>query len=61
MHECPDCWQVCTCDGDDTWLDSESETCEHQCEPGDDDPDDFLDEDDEDDEDPGDDDEEDLG
>ena len=52
MHECPECGQACACDQEDTWLDSESESCEHQCEPGD------LDEDD----DPGDsDDEEDLG
>ncbi len=30
MHECPDCGQVCTCDGDDTWMDSESENCAHE-------------------------------
>ena len=35
MHECPECGQACACDQEDTWLDSESESCEHQCEPGD--------------------------
>ena len=32
MHECPDCGQVCDCDGEDTWYDwdsSEVEDCSH--------------------------------
>lgn len=33
-HECPDCGQACYCDGDDTWMDSGSEACEHGCEEG---------------------------
>jgi len=41
MHECPDCGQACACDQEDPWLD-----CEHQCEPGDADDSDVLDEDD---------------
>jgi hypothetical protein len=35
MHECPDCGQVCDCTGDDTWMDCESDTCEHECDPAD--------------------------
>jgi hypothetical protein len=32
MHECPNCGQACDCIGDDTWMDSESLYCQHDCE-----------------------------
>lgn len=35
MHECPECAQACGCDLDDTWMDTESENCIHQCDPAD--------------------------
>lgn len=31
MHECPDCGQACCCDGEDTWLESNSGSCECDC------------------------------
>jgi hypothetical protein len=31
MHECPNCGQACDCCGDDTWDDTESLMCEHDC------------------------------
>lgn len=31
MHECPDCGQVCDCDGEDTWSDYAGRTCRHAC------------------------------
>lgn len=31
-HECPDCDQVCYCDGEDTFIETESDGCNHQCE-----------------------------
>lgn len=30
MHECPDCGQACTCDGDDTWFENVT-YCVHDC------------------------------
>ena len=45
-HECPDCYQACYCDGDDTWMDSGALTCVHECEPQDDEyADDMMDDD----------------
>jgi hypothetical protein len=32
MHECPHCWQVCDCIGDDVWDNSESAYCRCDCE-----------------------------
>lgn len=39
-HDCPECGEVCFCDGDDTWFD-DADDCTHNCEPeeGDDDDD----------------------
>ena len=37
MHDCPECFQACDCDGEDTWLESESDFCNHECEPDEDD------------------------
>lgn len=34
-HTCPDCQQYCFCDGDDTYIETESETCDHECAPED--------------------------
>lgn len=39
MHSCPECGQACDCDGEDTWLESSEDDCEHNCEPLDDDED----------------------
>lgn len=33
MHDCPDCGQACDCDGEDTWIDYESDNCIHDCDP----------------------------
>jgi len=35
MHECPECYQACDCDGEDIWHDFNSssvENCIHDCE-----------------------------
>lgn len=40
MHECPECYQMCDCDGDDLYNDAESEYCECACDLGDAEPDD---------------------
>lgn len=37
MHECPDCGQVCDCDGEDVWNDAAAWDCRHNCEEDDDD------------------------
>lgn len=31
MHECPDCDQACSCDGEDTWNDAAADDCVHAC------------------------------
>jgi hypothetical protein len=41
MHSCPDCGQACDCDGEDTWIDENEETCSHACDPADIDADDL--------------------
>jgi len=28
-HECPECGQMCYCDGDDTFMEAEAEHCIH--------------------------------
>jgi hypothetical protein len=35
MHECPACYYVCDCDGEDTWMDAQFEGCLHDCDPED--------------------------
>ena len=30
MHECPECGQVCDCDGEDTWYENVT-ACVHDC------------------------------
>jgi hypothetical protein len=37
MHECPDCFCVCCCTGDDLWNDLESDDCQCECYDEDDD------------------------
>lgn len=34
-HECPECGQVCYCDGEDTWMDTwaTAAECIHVCGP----------------------------
>jgi len=33
MHECPECGQVCDCDGEDTWIGWPANIeCSHDCE-----------------------------
>lgn len=36
MHECPECFETCDCDQEDTWF-NDPEECFHECEPEDDD------------------------
>lgn len=40
MHECPECGEVCDCDGEDLWYDDDMQTyinCIHVCDYGEDD------------------------
>jgi len=34
MHDCPECYQVCDCDGEDVWHEEGSavDECVHDCE-----------------------------
>jgi hypothetical protein len=43
MHECPDCGQVCDCDGEDIWNDAAANECEHGCDEQEGDDDDWDD------------------
>jgi hypothetical protein len=49
MHECPQCWQVCYCDLDDSNDCRDDGECFHDCDPGSSEDDDFEYVDDEDD------------
>jgi len=31
MHECPQCYMVCDCDGEDTWNDAAARECLCTC------------------------------
>lgn len=31
MHDCPECYQACDCDGEDTWFDDIEFSCFHEC------------------------------
>jgi len=45
MHECPDCGDVCDCDGEDMWQSwPYNKDCEHSCEMEEDCDDDWGDE-----------------
>lgn len=41
MHDCPECGQACTCDGEDVWNDAAGDDCVHECDPEDMDRDDY--------------------
>lgn len=30
-HECPDCGQQCYCDGEDTYIPTSADQCDHMC------------------------------